>query len=125
VDSREVTKANNPWTRADFARKAPGLDWIAFFDAAGLSAQNDFIVWQPSAFTGLSALVASEPLDAWKDYLAFHAIEDAASVLPKAFVDESFDFNQKTLSGVPQNRERWKRAVDATTGALGWAVGKL
>jgi putative endopeptidase len=125
VDSREVTKANNPWARSDFARRAPGMDWPAFFDAASLAGQNDFIVWQPSAFTGLSQLVASEPIEAWRDYLAFHVIEDAAAVLPKAFVDESFAFNQKALSGVPENRERWKRAVDSTNTALGWAVGKL
>jgi putative endopeptidase len=125
VDSRDVEKANNPWTRADFDRKAPGVDWTGFFQASGLGAQTDYIAWQPTAITGLSALVASQPVQDWKDYLTFHAIDDDAAYLPKAFVDEDFAFNGKTLAGTPQLRERWKRAVDQTNAALGWAVGKI
>ena len=55
----------------------------------------------------------------------FHAIEHVAQLLPKAFVDEDFAFYGKVLNGTPQQRERWKRAVDATDDALGEAVGKL
>src|SRR6185295_9664592 len=35
--SAEEGNADNLWTRADFSRQAPGMDWSAFFDAAGLS----------------------------------------------------------------------------------------
>jgi putative endopeptidase len=125
VASRDVVKADNPWTRADFDRKAPGIDWTGFLQSAGLGAQQDFIAWQPSAITGLSALVKSQPLEVWKDYLTFHAIDDAAPFLPKAFVAEDFDFNGKTLTGAPQLRERWKRGVEQTNNALGWAIGRL
>ncbi len=124
VDTRDVTKTNNPWTREDFARKAPGLDWSAWFTAAGLGQQRDFIVWQPSALIGIAKLTGSEPLQTWKDYLAFHAISRAAPVLPKAFVEENFAFYGQTLSGAKQLRDRWKRAVDFTNGAMGEAVGK-
>ncbi|HEX3665070.1 MAG TPA: M13 family metallopeptidase [Rhizomicrobium sp.] len=125
VDSEDVHKANNPWKADQFAARAPGLDWKAYFGAAGLVDQKDYIVWQPSAVRGLSALAASEPLTVWKDYLAFHFIEHHAPVLPKAFVDENFAFNGTVLAGTPSNSERWKRAVDATNAALGEAVGKL
>jgi predicted metalloendopeptidase len=125
ADSEDVQKANNSWTRADFATKAPGLDWAAFFKASGLSGQNHFIVWHPQATTGESALVASEPLQAWKDYLALRHLEHYANVLPRAFVEERFAFFGKTLSGVPQLAARQKRAVNATNAALGYAVGKL
>jgi putative endopeptidase len=125
AESEDVLKGNNHWTRADFDRRAPGLDWQAYFGAAGLAAQTRFVVWQPGAVTGISALVAAEPLESWKDYLRFHALEHASPYLPKAFVAENFDFNQRVLSGTPQLRERWKRAVDATNLALGEAVGKL
>jgi predicted metalloendopeptidase len=84
-----------------------------------------FIVWHPKAVPGLSALAASQPLDAWKDWLAFHAIEQAAAFLPKAFVDERFSFYGKALSGVPELRPRWQRAMDNTSAALGEPVGKL
>ena len=125
VDSEDVHKANNPWQRTDFAAKAPGLDWDAYFKAAGLGDQQTFIAWQPEAITGLSALVASEPVDTWKAYLTFHAVDHYAGVLPKAFVDERFAFYGTALSGTPQNQDRWKRAVNATSGALGEVVGQL
>ncbi len=80
----DIHKANNTWKQSDFAVKAPGLDWAEYFRAAGLANQESFIVWQPDAFTGESALVASTPLDTWKDWLAYHVIEEYAGVLPKA-----------------------------------------
>ena len=125
VDAMDVLMGNNHWTRSDFDSKAPGLDWKAYFAAAGLSAQTDFVVWQPGALQGISALVASEPLETWKDYLAFRALEHACDCLPKAFVKEAFSFHGQVLSGTPQLRDRWKRGVDATNKALGQAVGKL
>jgi predicted metalloendopeptidase len=125
VDTFDVKKANNRWYAQDFARKAPGLDWQEYFAAAGLGAQKDFIVWQPAAVTGLSALVASEPLETWKDYLTVRALERASPYLPKAFVDERFEFYGKALNGTPKPRDRWKRGIALTNAALGDAVGKL
>ncbi len=124
-ETNDVEKGANAWTQSELAAKAPGLDWAAFLDAAGLSAQQDFIVWQPRAVAGLSRLVASEPLDTWKEYLAFRALDEAAPYLPKAFADAHFAFHGTTMSGTPQQSERWKRAVDETNNALGEAVGKL
>ena len=125
AQSEQVLKGNNHWARRDFAVRAPGLDWEAFFGAAGLARQEEFVVWQPSALTGLSALTASQALETWKDYLRFHEIERNAAYLPKAFVEEDFEFHGRVLSGTPQLRPRWKRAVDETNAALGEAVGKL
>jgi putative endopeptidase len=125
ADEQDVHKANNTWKQADFAANAPGLDWAEYFRAAGLSNQASFIVWQPTAFTGESALVASTALDTWKDWLAFHLIDAYAGVLPKAFADESFDFFGKTLSGTPEQRPRWQRGVAVVNGLLGDAVGQI
>jgi putative endopeptidase len=125
VETEDVNKGNNHWTRAELAERAPGLDWQSFLAAAGLDRQAGFVIWQPAALTALSALVASQPLDAWKDWLAYHAIARRADVLPQAFDDESFAFFGKVLSGAQQKRDRWKRAIDATSGALGQAVGRL
>jgi putative endopeptidase len=125
VTSQDAHKANNPWKRADFAAKAPGIDWEAYWKAASLPTQQDFTVWHPGAVTGLSALVASEPIDVWKDWLAFHTINQVASVLPKAFDDANFEFFSHTLNGTPQQQPRDKRAIAAVNAALGDAVGKL
>jgi len=125
VESIDVVKANNHWSRQDFDSKAPGLDWQEFFAAAGLGAQTRFIVWHPGAVTGLAALVASQPLDTWKEYLTVRTIEHAGPYLPKAFVDERFEFYGKALTGAPKQRDRWKRGIAVTNLALGDAVGKL
>ena len=125
AESEEVLKGNNHWSAAQFPQRAPGLDWPAFFDAAGLAPQREFVVWQPGAVSGISALVASVPLATWKDYLRFHLIDSVSGYLPKAFVAEEFAFHQHVLSGTPEQQARWKRAVTETNRALGEAVGKL
>lgn len=125
ADSEDIQKANNTWKQSEFASKAPGLDWAEFFRGAGLGGQASFIVWQPSAFTGEAGLVESVPLDRWKDWLAFHLMEEYARALPKAFVDERFAFFGTTLSGTPQQRPRWQRGVFLVNEWLGDAVGEL
>ena len=122
VESEEV-KGVVSWKREELAAKAPGLDWPALLDAAGLKDAPVFMIWHPKAVPGLSALAAAEPLDAWKDWLVFHAVEQAGDFLPKAFVDERFSFYGKALSGTPELRPRWQRGVDFTNAALGEAVG--
>ncbi len=125
TDSVDVLKANNPWPLAEFSKRAPGLDWSAYFEAAGLSAQPMLMVWHPTATSGIAALAGKEPLDVWKDYLSFHAINRASPLLPKAFAEEWFRFYGTALSGAEKPRDRWKRAVSAASAALGDAVGQL
>jgi putative endopeptidase len=125
TESADVSKANNPWRLSEFRTKAPGLDWATYFRAAGLSGQPMVMVWHPKGITGISALVGSQPLNVWKEYLTFRALDRASGLLPKAFAEERFDFYGRTLSGVPKQRERWKRAVSSTSAAFGDAVGKL
>jgi putative endopeptidase len=125
LETNDIKAGANYWTRDQFAAKAPGMDWAAFFDGASLAQQPDFIVWQPKAVAGISKLVAGEPLDTWKDYLAFHALDRASALLPKAFAEESFAFYGTTLNGTPQQQDRWKRAINAVNAMLGEAVGKL
>jgi putative endopeptidase len=125
ADNENIHNANNTWTQADFLAKAPGLDWEEYFRGAGLSQQKSFIVWQPEAFTGESALVASTPLETWKDWLAFHVIEAYGGVLPKAVAQERFAFFGKTLSGAQQQRPRWQRGVFVVDGYLGDVIGQI
>ncbi|TCV93821.1 endothelin-converting enzyme [Luteibacter rhizovicinus] len=125
VESEDIHKANNPWPIGAFATKAPGIDWSAYFKAAGLDTQKTFIVWQPDTVTKLSALVASEPVATWKAYLRFHAISENAGLLPKAYDDLSFDFFGHTLQGTPKQRDRWKRGLARTNNDLGDAVGQI
>jgi putative endopeptidase len=125
ADAADVFKQNNPWRRAEFGTKAPGMDWNAYFTSAGVADQTDFLVWQPSAVTGISALVGSERVNVWKDYLRFRVIEHYSNVLPKAVAAEDFAFYGTILSGAQSPPDRSKLAVIATNAALGQAVGQL
>jgi predicted metalloendopeptidase len=124
-ESADIQKANNTWSLKDFDKNAPGMDWKAFFKAARLSGQDSFIVYHPGAVKGAAALVSGSDIAAWKDYLAFHQLNRFAAMLPKAFLDQRFEFYGKALTGTPQQSARWKRALSATNEALEDAVGKI
>jgi putative endopeptidase len=116
--NEDLHKANNTWKRREFAAKAPGLDWAEYFRGAGLGRIARFIVWQPTAFIGESALVASTPLNTWKDWLTFHLIETYTPALPKSFFI-------KTPPGMPGQPRRGPEAAAFVAGLLGDAVGQL
>ena len=91
--------ADHVWTRADFAREAPGIDWNAFFAAAGLARQQTLVAWQPGAVKGVAAAVNAQSLAAWKDYLRFHVVHRHADVLPHAFAEEATAMREYTAAG--------------------------
>jgi putative endopeptidase len=122
--SAEDRNADNVWMRADFARQAPGMDWAAFFAAAQLSKSEAFVAWQPSAVKGAAALVATEPLQVWKDYLRFHVIHARAEVLPKAFAEQALAMRM-AAAGQTQPTPRAQRALDATQSFMSEALGRM
>ena len=106
--------------------RRPGSTGTRTSRAAGLGKAPRFVVWQPSAVTGLSALVASEPLDTWKAWLAFHAIQIArGGAARRRSASSRSRSSGRRCRGAKKQRDRWKRAVDATNDALGYAVGRL
>ncbi len=101
--------ADHAWTHADYVRQAPGIDWHEFLAAAGLGGQESIVAWQPSAIFGVAALIASQPLDAWKDYLRVHALQLArpqtaadptesamSDAIGRMYADRYFPAEQKT-----------------------------
>ena len=123
-ESNDYSKAATIWTRQQLQQNAPGIDWGRFLGAAQLGNQQKFDAYEPGAIRGLSALVASEPLDAWKDWLIFHQINSHADVLPSAFDKANFAFFSTKLNGQPQMLPRNKRALEAVNTYLGDAMGK-
>jgi putative endopeptidase len=124
ADTDDVLKTDNVWTRDDFIARAPGLDWRAFFSAAGIVRPVTFVVWQPAAVVGAATLVASQPLEAWKDYLMLPVIEHYAPVLPSALATEH-DSLVRGLVGPATSLDRKQLAITITNAALGDAVGQL
>ncbi|QNP44883.1 M13 family metallopeptidase [Sphingomonas sediminicola] len=124
-ESEDFAKGAKVWTRAELEKNAPGLDWAALLDAAQLGSAPKFQAYHSTAIPKLSALVGSEPIQAWKDWLAFHTLNQQAAVLPKAFRDASFTFNGTALSGTPKERPRDQLAMNAVSNELPDAVGKV
>ncbi|MDE2410524.1 MAG: M13 family metallopeptidase [Sphingomonadales bacterium] len=125
AESEDFQHSAAEWSRADFASKAPGIDWDALLDAAQLGKQQKFAAYHAQAMPRLSALVVSEPLDAWKDWLTFHQINQNTYVLPAKLDADHFAFYGATLQGTKQQRPRDKRAMNLVNGYLGDALGKL
>ena len=125
-ESGDVTKGNNHWARADFAAKAPGLDWDAYFAAAGLGKATRFVVWQPSAITGICRAGgerAARDVEGVSD-LPRHPVARGRAARRASATSRS-PSSGTVLTGATKPRDRWKRAVSATNAALGFAVGRL
>ena len=123
--SRDIAKLNDPEDVAGLEAKAPEFNWALMLKTAGVESSPKVLMANNTALTAEGKLLTATPLETWKDYMTFHFISDHAQFLPKAFDEASFAFYGKTLSGVPQQRDRWKRGVQLVNGALGEAVGKL
>jgi len=122
---RDVDATYNPRTKKQLLEYAPGFPWQAFMDASSVGGRQELVLSELTAVHDLSDLFKRTPLPTLKAYLTFHYLSDHAAYLPKRFDDARFAFYGQTLRGQPQQRERWKRAVDEVNGALGELVGQL
>ncbi|QDW67618.1 M13 family metallopeptidase [Luteimonas granuli] len=124
AESRDRSRTYNPVERAAFATTAPGFPWERYFVASGVGQATRAVVRQDSAIPKLAQIFADADLGTLQAWQAFHVTDQAASLLSKDFVDAHFDFRSKFLSGQPEQRERWKRAVAHAEGAMGEAIGR-
>jgi putative endopeptidase len=125
VESRDATKTYNKYSLAQLKRLAPGFDFAELIRAGGAQGADNVLVAQPTAITKIASLVSKAPLGVLKDQLMLRSLDTYAAYLPKAFDAENFAFYGTTLSGTPQQEERWKRGVNFTTGVLQDDVSKL
>ena len=127
VKDRDATLTYNKMDRAQVKALMSAFDWDLYLTAGEIPAVvlDSVIVQQPSFFEGLNSILANFDGDAWKAWMKWHIISGAAPYLSDELVNENFAFYGKTLSGTPELRERWKRAVSMIEGSLGEAVGKV
>lgn len=123
--SRDIRQIYNPMNRAQLAELAPQFNWPLWLETQGLGAVETIVAGQTSALTAEGALFAELPLETWQDWTAFHFINNHTAYLPRAFDEASFDFYSRTLRGVEQQRDRWKRGLGVLNGTLGEAVGEI
>ncbi|OHB30477.1 MAG: peptidase M13 [Phenylobacterium sp. RIFCSPHIGHO2_01_FULL_69_31] len=125
AERRDDDKTYNPVETAKLAAFAPGFDWSAFLDGAGLAKATRVIAAENTAFPKIAAIYGATDVETLKAWLAFTTVDQAASYLSKDFDQARFDFRAKTLSGTPAQQPRWKRGVNLVDANLGEAVGKL
>ncbi|MBV9528413.1 M13 family metallopeptidase [Sphingomonas sp.] len=123
ADRRDIDKTNNPMSSAELAAYAPGFAWASYFEGAKIPAQKRIIVNEKSAIRDIARIYAATPLSTVKEWEAFHTADQASPYLNKAMVDSRFAFT-KTISGVTEQRPRWKRSVTLVDGSLGELVGQ-
>ena len=123
ADRRDIDKVINPMSATELAAYAPGIDWTAWFAGVGVAPPTRLIVGEKSAVRDLAKLYADTPIETLKAWQAFHVTDQAARFLPKAFVDNRFEYI-KALVGVTTITPRWKRAVGLVDQQLGELVGK-
>jgi putative endopeptidase len=125
VDNRDPVKTYNKTAIADLPKLMPAYDWPSYVRSCEIKGKVDsVIISQPSYFNALDQLMATTPLPVWKAYFKWHVLSAAAPYLSRPFVDERFAFNGTVLSGIPENRPRWKRGIALLDIAIGEALGK-
>jgi putative endopeptidase len=122
---RDVDAIYNPRSKTQLLAYAPGFPWQTFLDAQQLGARNEVVLGELTAIRELAALFARTDVATLRDFLTFHYLSSHAPYLPKRFDEARFAFYGQAMRGQPQQRERWKRAVDAVDDSLGEAVGRL
>ncbi|MBR6331386.1 MAG: M13 family metallopeptidase [Bacteroidales bacterium] len=126
LTNRDPFKTFNRKTVDEAIALAGNIDWKGYFSAMGiLDGIKTFNVAQPEYFAAVSDILAKEDINNLKAYFAWHEINSAASYLSDNFVNASFDFYGKLLSGREANRPRWKRVTSTVDGAMGEALGHL
>ena len=125
VENRDYTRQYNPMSSAQVDASYPAFGFETFFEESGIPAQEKIIVQHPSFFQGFDALYAKTDLEQVKDYVAGQFITGAAGFLSDDFYKASFDFFSTAMSGVTEQKARWKRAMSVPNGILGEAVGKM
>ncbi|TWU35137.1 M13 family metallopeptidase [Novipirellula artificiosorum] len=125
TENRDPEKTYNAYTTDDLKEKFGQFDWLSYADAAGLNAQTQFVVRQPTYIDALAKLFESTDVAAWKSYLRFHVIDAYASSLTESLEQRSFDFHGTAISGISEQEPLWKRAVNTTSSVLGELVGQV
>lgn len=123
--SRDVSLYYNPVSPADADKLTPNFSWEAFFKAQGIATPTMFSLAMPGFHEEVSQMIADAPADSWKAYLRFHTVSRAAAFLSEPFVQESFAFYGKTMSGQKEQKARWKRVLGAINGDVGETMGQL
>ena len=122
---RDVQAQYNPLAPEQLSATYPGFDFAGLFQAIGLPEMEKVIVCEPSFFQGFAEFFGKTDVAVLKDYVTAHLVSGACSSLSDDFYDASFDFYSRQMSGIQEQKPRWKRAMQVPNSILGEAVGQM
>ena len=124
TEQRDPEKIYHKMSVADLQKLSPAFTWNEYFTSLRPPTFDSLNVGEPDFVKGMNAIIATNNLDDIKTYLRWQTLHAASPMLPKAFVEENFNFYGKTLRGAKELRPRWKRCVQYTDNDLGEALGQ-
>ncbi len=124
VSRRDPEKQYHRMSKQELEALEPAFRWTEYFTDSGAPAFQQINVAWPDFFKAQNTALGAYTLDNWKTYLRWNVLHAEAPLLPAPFVEESFNFYGKTLTGAKEQRPRWKRCVDFTDSQLGEALGQ-
>jgi len=125
VEMRDPQKLYHKMNLAELQKLSPDFDWGLYFNLIGKPDIKEINVNQPDFIKEIGKMTNSISINDWKDYLSFHLLNSFAPYLSNDFEKVHFGFYGTILSGKTKMKDRWKRIVEATSGMLGEAVGKI
>ncbi|MDP3404053.1 MAG: M13-type metalloendopeptidase [Brevundimonas sp.] len=124
IESRNRDRTYNESSIQQLVSEAPGFDWVAYFEAAGLADVPRLVARQNTAMPAIAAIFAATPIETLRAWQAFHTTDAAAGWLSTRFETARWGFYNRDLAGQPEQRPRDKRGIGFTQGMLGEAMGR-
>jgi predicted metalloendopeptidase len=124
VTRRDPEQIYHRMSKDELTAAAPGFDWKEYLTDTGAPESPWLNVVSTGFAAGFGSFASTTPIADWKTYLRWHVASSASGWLSKDFVDESFDFGGKKLTGAKQLKARWKRCVELADGLLGHDLGR-
>lgn len=125
IQQRDIEARYNPMIPEQLYKEYPALRFDAYLDAMGIPAQSKIVLEQPSYFKALNRIVAKTNPRVLRHYLQAQLLSGACGYISDDFTDASFDFFSAQMSGIKEQKPRWKRAMQAPNSILGEAVGEM
>ena len=124
-DRRDPRKRYNIMTIEEIRKKFPDFNWDSYFNLLGLEEVDKANIVNPAFTEFITSYMKTLAPQEIKDYMTFESVNDATGLLSDDFINASFDFYDRVMSGKEELEPRWKRAMRIPNSMLGEAVGKL
>ena len=124
-DLRDPYANYNKMSVTELEDSAPNIGWKTLLTDMGAEKVDSIIIGQPEFVRALNAAVVKFSLDDWKTYLRFHLLNEFAGRVSSKFDNERFHFYGTVMSGIKEQKPRWKRIQDATEQAMGELLGQI